>query len=283
MRMRRHVAAAVLGVSLTFGGLVAGSASLTPSAAAQEDVQEASGYPVVITVPALNVRSAPTLSGSVVTILIQNDVVRVVAGPTTADGYAWYQIEQRGVVVGWSVAGFIQGSAADPDPIPQPTTPTTPTGGYAYGSSVTVATSLLNVRALPSITARILTVYPAGRVATITGSPQVADNITWYPVDNYGWVSGEYLTAGGATTPTTPLPDDEVIDLTVTASVLNVRSAPGLSGTIVDVRYFQQLVRFYDRAYAADGSQWIAINAAGTQWVSNSYVNLHPDPNAPPL
>lgn len=42
----------------------------------------------MVKVPALNVRSAPTLSGSVVTVLPQYDLVRVVAGPATADGYA---------------------------------------------------------------------------------------------------------------------------------------------------------------------------------------------------
>jgi uncharacterized protein YgiM (DUF1202 family) len=277
MRGARYLAAVVLSTSLVLGTLTIG---YTPSTSAQE-IQV--GEPVVVTVDALNVRSEPTLSGSIVTVLRFTDVVRVVSAPTFADGYDWYQIQRADVTIGWAVRGFIPGSAGPPDQTPYwPTTPTTPTpsGGYVYGTAVTVTTSLLNVRALPSITAQILTVYPAGRVATITGEARVADNITWYPVDNYGWVSGEYLTAGGATTPT---PGDEVINLTVTADVLNVRSSPDLSGTIVDVRYYGQLVRFYDRAYASDGSLWIAINAAETQWVSNSFVDLHPDPNAAPL
>lgn len=281
MRGARHLAVALLSTSLLLGAAIIGH---TPSASAQE-IQV--GEPVVVTVDALNVRSAPSLSGSIVAVLHYTDVVRVVSAPTVADGYDWYQIQRADITIGWAVRGFIPGSAGPPDQTPYwpttPTAPTSPVGGYVYGTSVTVATSLLNVRVLPSITAQILTVYPVGRVATITGEPQIADNITWYPVDNYGWVSGEYLTAGGATTPTTPAPDDEIINLTVTADVLNVRSAPNLNGAIVDLRYYGQLVRFYDRAYAADGSLWIAINAAETQWVSNSFVDLHPDPNAPPL
>lgn len=273
MRGTRHLAVAVLSTSLLLGTAPLGQ----PSSASAQTCQV--GEPVVITVAALNVRSVPSLSGSIVTVLTKDTVVRVVGGPTTADGYLWFQIERAGVTIGWSVAGFISGTAPSN---PTEPTPTTPGGGYAYGSSVTVTTSLLNVRALPSITAQILTVYPAGRIATITGEARVADNITWYPVDNYGWVSGEYLSASGGTAiPTTP--GDEVINLTVTADVLNVRSSPSLAGAIVDLRYYGQLVRFYDRATAADGSLWIAINAAETQWVSNSFVDLHPDPNAAPL
>lgn len=283
MRGTRHLAAAVLSASLLLG---TSATAFTPRVAAQE-VQ--AGQSVVVSVAALNVRSAPTLNGSIVAILTGGELIRVVSRPTTADGYDWYQIERAGVYIGWAVRGFIPGTAGStPTPSTPPTTPPPPTappaGGFAYGTSVTVTASLLNVRALPTISGQILTVYPAGRVATITGEAQVANNITWYPVDNFGWVSGEYLrvSGGGTTTPTTP-GDEEVINLTVTAGVLNVRSAPSLSGTIVDVRYYGQLVRFCADATAADGSRWVAINAARTQWVSLSFVSLSPDPNAAPL
>ncbi len=338
MRGARHLAAVVLSGSLLFGTAAIGH---HPSALAQ-DFQV--GQPVVVDVPALNVRSAPNLSGSIVTVLLQDEEVSVVSAPTTADGYDWYQIQRAGVYVGWAVNGFIPGSAGSggADPSTPPTT--TPGGGYAYGASVTVTTSLLNVRSLPSITAQILSVYAYGRVATITGEAQVADNITWYPVDNYGWVSGEYLAANGIstprppTTPTTPpttggsgiltvavdalnvratpgttgaivktvsygtqltqtgeatfvegaawFPVDNIgwvsgqflavapDEVYVTADVLNVRSTPSTSGSIVGTLSYGQAVTVYDSAVDASGGNWFAINAAGTQWVSGPYVNI---------
>lgn len=263
MRGARHLAAVVLSASLILGTAALGQ---TPAAAQSYQV----GEPVVVTVPALNVRAAPSLSGAIVTVLQKDTVVRVVGGPTTADGYLWFQIERAGVTIGWSVAGFISGTAPSQPGEPAPTTP--PAGGYAYGASVTVTASLLNVRALPTITGQILTVYAVGRVATITGEPRVADNITWYPVDNLGWVSGAYLTGGGTTTtpPTTTPPSTGATSVfRVEAALLNVRATPGLTGAIVKTVPYGTLLTVTGPSTAVDGYLWFPVDAGG--WVGGGY------------
>lgn len=275
MRGARHLAVAVLTLAMLLGS---SSIAFTPHTSARE-IQV--GEPVVVTVDALNVRSAPALTGSIVAVLHYTDVVRVVSAPTYADGYTWYQIQRADITIGWAVQGFIPGSAGPPDSTPYwptvPTTPTTPASGtFIYGDPVMVSTNLLNVRLLPSISAPILTVYPYATEGTITGGPTVADNITWYAVDNYGWVSGEYLwlNACGCRDGVYP-PEDgagSTGGLSVTAAVLNVRSAPSLGGTIVDTRSYGQTVSQYGEATAADGSRWIAIDNAQTRWVSALYV-----------
>lgn len=281
VRFVKHIAAAVLGVSLVFGGVAAGVGSIVPEASAQEAQAAEQTY---VDVDALNVRSLPSLSGTITTTLSYGTVVTLGGGPTTADGYVWYQVQQGGTTLGWSVNGFNTRSV----PVGEstvPTTPTTPTtGGFLYGDPVMVNTDLLNVRSLPSITASVLTVYGYGTSATITGDVQVADNITWYPIDNYGWVSGEYLWLNacgcrdGAGTPT-----DDTVTLTVIADVLNVRSAPSLSGTIVGARYFQDSVTSYGETVDTAGNRWCAIDSANTQWVSGQYAKLRPDLTLPPL
>lgn len=269
MRGARHLAAVVLSGSLLLGTAATGH---HPSASAQEFQV---GQPVVVTVAALNVRDAPTLSGSIVTVLLQDEVVSVVSAPTSADGYDWYQIQRAGVYVGWAVNGFIPGSAGSGGAEP----PTTPGDGYTYGASVAVTASLLNVRALPSLSADVLSVYAYGRVATITGEAQVADNITWYPVDNFGWVSGEYLqpSEGGTptsptspTSPTTPPTTGTGTIFTVDADALNVRSTPGLTGTILKtVLYGTQLTQSGNPT-TVDGILWFPVDNLG--WVSGQFL-----------
>lgn len=277
MRGTRHLAAAVLSASLLLG---TSATAFTPRVAAQE-VQ--AGQPVVVSVAALNVRSAPSLSGSIVAILTGGEVISVVSRPTTADGYDWYQIERGGVYLGWAVRGFIPDTAGStPAPSTPPTTPTTPpttppAGGFTYGTSVTVTASLLNVRALPTISGQILTVYPAGRVATITGEAQVADNITWYPVDNLGWVSGEYLraTSGGTTTPPTPTtpPSTGATSIwRVDVDALNIRATPGTSGAIVRTVPFGTRLTQTGSPVAVDGRNWFPMDNVG--WVSAQFVVL---------
>lgn len=49
------------------------------------------------------VRSAPSLSGEVLVSIEGGTAFTVLAGPTCADGYAWWQIDVPGVVNGWTV------------------------------------------------------------------------------------------------------------------------------------------------------------------------------------
>ncbi len=286
-KLVKHVAAAVMGASLMFGGVAAGVGSITPIASAQEAVT--STYYVDVT--ALNVRSTPSLTGTIVSSLSYGAVVSLVGDPVTADGYVWYHVQQAGNLLGWSVNGFTLGTApTDGGTTPtNPTTPPTPsTGDFLYGDPVMVNTDLLNVRSLPSISASVLTVYSYGTSATVTGEARVADGITWYPVDNFGWVAGQYLwlnacgcrngsgpTGGDSTTPT---PSGSFFfgeSVTVNTDFLNVRQSPSLSGAIVDVYEYGTIVRTGGSAIVADGITWYPVDAY--HWVAGQYLIQTPD------
>lgn len=282
LRFVKHAAAAVLGASLVFGGLTAGVGSITPTVSAQE-VQ--AGAPAYTDVDFLNVRSTPSLKGTITTVIPYQTGLTLLSGPVTADGYDWFQVQLRDGTTGWCVRGFTIGSApvGAGTPPATPTTPTTPApGSFIYGDPVAVNTDLLNVRSGPSISASVLTVYAYGTEARVTGDATVADGYTWYPIDDLGWVAGQYLVLnacgcrGGiyppddeTGTPTTPTPD---MDFNVTTDALNVRSGPGLSSPVVGTLYFGDAVTQYGEARTADGYTWIPIDAGQTQWVAAQFV-----------
>ena len=284
VRFVRHAAAAVLGASLVFGGVVAGFGSIAPVTSAQEAQAGSSAY---VDVASLNVRSTPSLSGTISATLSYGTVVSLVGGPVTADGYDWHQVQQGGTTLGWSVNGFALGAAPGGGGT-TPTTPTTPApSDFIYGDPVMVNTDLLNVRSSPSINAPVLTVYGYGTSATVTGDATVADGYTWYPVDNLGWVASDYLTlnacgcrdgvyptdggseVGGDTGGVSTAPD---IDFKVTTDALNVRSGPGLTSPIVGTLFLGDAVTQHGEARTADGYMWIPIDGNQTQWVANQFV-----------
>ena len=148
------------------------------------------GQSVVVNTDLLNVRSLPSLSGSVLTVYAAGRTAKITGGPTTADGITWYAVDNTGWVAGQYLAlsdGYNPGN-------PGGTTDDSvvDTGAYTYGLTVTTTTNLF-VRTGPSLSDTVIDIYKTGRTAKITGGPTDADGITWYAVDNYGWVSGEYL------------------------------------------------------------------------------------------
>lgn len=350
VRFVKHVAAAVMGASLVFGGAAAGVGSITPTVLAQEVQTEDPAY---VDVASLNVRSTPGLSSPIITTLTYGTPITLLGHTVATDGYDWYEVQLSTGTTGWSVNGFTRGTApASGGTTPTPTTPAT--GGFVYGDSVVVSTDLLNVRSNPSISAGVLTVYGYGEVALVTGDATVADGYTWYPVDNVGWVAGQYLTSNGNSGGSTPPPSSggdtggefgfndsatvdtdvlnlrtapsinasivdvytygafvtisgeptvadgitwypvnfsgwvagqylvpadpdafDVVPLYVTTDVLNVRSSPSLSGTIVGTRNYLDVVVVNEGATSSDGTRWYAINPSQTQWVSGQFLSLH--------
>lgn len=284
MRGARHLAAVVLSTSLLLG---TSAVVVMPRAAAQESVASASA---VIAVDALNIRATPGLSTPIVTTLGYGTVITITGASVDVDGYAWYPIELSNGTSGWSVAGFILGTTPPNGPV-TPGTPATPTGGFLYGDPVMVSTDLLNVRSSPSINASVLTVYGYGTTATITGDPTVADNITWYPIDNYGWVSGAYLwlNACGCRDGVYPPEDDGGTSgaggdgsgvsfaynayVHVRTDALNVRSAPSLSASVVTVYTSGTLSVITGGPTVADGYTWYAVDNLG--WVAGDYLSIY--------
>ncbi len=274
MRYGRHFVAATLGVSLIFGGVAVGPVSLTPSAIAQS-----AGTAGTVAVDFLNVRLEPSTTGAIVATLPAGSGLTVLAGPVSAGGFNWYQV-QAGERYGWAVSTFVVtgGTGTTPDPGTNPGTG--PGAQWVYGDTVTVTTDALNVRALPSMSAQILEVYRSGRVATVTGDAQVVDGTTWYPLDRLGWVAGQFLSSGvnggdgGGTTPgTIPAPTVNWVygdAVTVTTDVLNVRELPSLSSPVVARYALTRAATVTGDATSGDGIMWYPLDNLG--WVSGQFL-----------
>ncbi len=237
----------------------------------------AAGDVVSVTADALNVRQTPSTAAAIVSTLAFGQQVTLTGGGQVVGTITWYPIAG-----GWVSGEFLATTGATPPTTP-PTTPSA-TGGFAYGDTVSVTTDLLNVRQLPTLSAAVLTAYGYGTQAMITGEARQADGITWYPVDNTGWVSGDYLTkvvgGGGTTPPTTPpaTPGSGSPSI-VTTDVLNVRSEPSLSASIVATLYNGAQVTVIGDGVQADGFNWVNLDGLG--WVAGQYLGGIGRPDGP--
>lgn len=137
----------------------------------------------------LNLRSAASLSATVVAKLPQSSRVVVTGGPVTKDGYDWYRLDTD-FGSGWSAGAFL----------------VHPTDAIAIGDQVTVVDGTLNLRSAAGVAAEVLAKLPQGTALQVTDGPQSADGSTWYQVLSSdfgaGWAAGEYFalpTSGGET------------------------------------------------------------------------------------
>lgn len=145
------------------------------------------GSLVAVDTDALNLRVQPGLGSEVLAVLPTGAEGTVLAPPTDADGYTWYQVDfgsQYGA--GW-VAGEFLAYVSE--------------GGFAIGDAV-VTTDALNYRTEPGLGAEVIEVLAAGTEGAILDGPVYADGYTWYQLGlpGYGpdgaapgWVAGEFL------------------------------------------------------------------------------------------
>lgn len=276
MRIGRQVATAMIGASIAFGSVATGMATMVPKAAAQEVVAEAIGAGDTASVIAaqLNIRQTPSLSGAITQTLPFGAQVSVVTGPVVADGYTWYRVQVNGAFIGWAVTAFL--AEVTPGTPTTPTTPTTPGGTFSYGQTVTVTTALLNVRALPTTVATVLTVYSQGRTAKITSDARTADGITWYAVDDLGWVASQYLSGGGTTTPTTPTTPTGSFavgsTVTVNAVTVNIRTGAGLSFPVAYTATAGQTFTILEGPVVANGYNWYRVSDLVGAWIAGAFL-----------
>ena len=78
----------------------------------------------------LNVRATPSTSGTLLATQPDGTLGTVIGGPTTADGYNWWNINYDTGADGWSVEDYLTKVTADTTP------PTTPTGLTATAVSI---------------------------------------------------------------------------------------------------------------------------------------------------
>lgn len=175
----------------------------------------------------LNLRFAPNLTATVVTVLPVGTVSNVVGGPISASGYTWWQLITP-VGSGWSAGTFLI-EVGSPGPTATATATVVTTGGIGPGDTLRVNTGL-NLRTGSSTTASIVGVMTTGTLVTVLGGPQSASGFTWWnvssPIGN-GWAAQQYMTkvasgptatAGPTHTPTATLAPSNTPTNTATSS-----------------------------------------------------------------
>ncbi|MDQ3512144.1 MAG: SH3 domain-containing protein [Chloroflexota bacterium] len=245
--------------------IVFGVATSTPTPAPTPPVAGAFrvGDGVSVATDSLNLRSAPSVGASVVTVMPSGTTGTVLAGPRAADGFSWYQIQTR-LGTGWCVAAYLAAAAATPPP--------PPATGFPNGAVVTVNTDGLNLRAQPSTTGTVLARLPRGAVLTVTGTSRAANGYTWYPVTSGqyggGWAAGEFLALSTqapvpAPDPTPPAGTFPLGTALVTTSSVNMRSGPSLGRSVIAILPANTRVEVTSVAQQSDGYRWYGVFAAG--------------------
>jgi SH3-like domain-containing protein len=155
----------------------------------------------VLATGGLNMRESADAKAKQVGRLGSNALVTVLEGPTQADNYDWYRVDNGAGVVGWIAAG------PQNDPwlrleVPAAAGPTaTPAGlmlvdrAIQVGDRVQVTTDsgqVLTVRTDPGRGAKAVAKVPRGTLFTIKSGPVQQDNLTWWELESDtvdGWAA----------------------------------------------------------------------------------------------
>lgn len=180
MKMKRVLAALLLVASLVL------SLPLTAWAEPTSAPAEAGGSKVVIAQAGLKLRSGPSLSYGVITVLSYGQVVTPIGGPVWGDGISWtYVSVQRG---GYWYKGYCA------------TVYLGHGGGYppvGHGLKVT-APAGLRLRSGPGTGYAVWRIVPYGTILQPTGAKRWGNGMLWSQVvvgGTYLWGASAYLVA----------------------------------------------------------------------------------------
>ena len=140
------------------------------------------GQPARVEVPGgLNIRQAPSTAGVLVTRLGFGVRLSVLEGPTSADGYIWWKVDDGQGNVGWGA----QGDGTDEWISPQVGEAQPVNRSPKVGDRVRVtmeAGQLLTIRTVPGTSAATVTKVNIGAEFTVLAGPQSADGYFWFQI-----------------------------------------------------------------------------------------------------
>jgi uncharacterized protein YgiM (DUF1202 family) len=245
----------VIAAVLLSGGWRGGLFSASAQDAATFTVDQ-----TVITTDGINLRDSASTSGTIVEVVNEGTEGTILGGPSSADGYNWYQVDFDGVT-GYAAGEFLA------DATSVTTSTTTTASGTLY-----VNTDALNVRDAASLTGSVLETIAFGDTVTDLGATDSADGYTWSEIETAsgttGWVVADYLTSDSSQL---ALTIDAVA--TVNTDDLNLRDAAGLSGSVIGTLATGDTVTILSASEAADGYLWYEVDSTlGTGWVAGAYL-----------
>lgn len=266
-------------------------ASATPSrtATVTGSSQFASGDPIRVTVPRLNLRTSASLSAGVVVVLTGGDTGTVTGQPVAASRYLWVPITVPGKGSGWVAAQFISrtvGSTVTQTPTRTPTVhvAASATAGTSQSQGTfRVDVPLLNLRANPGMTGQKIGLLVQDQIVNHLGGTQTIAGMTWHHVQagaQTGWVASPYLVlvASPTTTPTrTPTADPSILavgeSFEVTADLLNMRSNYGTTSGIIRSLPMGTTGSILGGPQTASDYVWYRVSTIyGEGWVAGLYI-----------
>ena len=164
------------------------------------------GQPARVTAPAgLNMRTEPRSGATLILQLVTGLRVNVLAGPTNADNFTWWQVDDGQGNIGWVAERDAEtqwlspqlGEAQPVDRAPRVddrVSVTMPAGGQ------------LSIRTLPSPDATLVVRVDLGQQFTVLDGPQSAGGFTWYRIrSDDGQIEGWGAAGDGTTRWLSPL------------------------------------------------------------------------------
>ncbi|MBW7881175.1 MAG: SH3 domain-containing protein [Caldilineaceae bacterium] len=140
------------------------------------------GQPARVVAPnGLNMRAEASTEADLVRYLPAKLKVTIVDGPTSADGYTWWKLDDGEGNIGWAVDNdgeteLLSPRLGEPEPVDR---------APRVGDRVVVTMSSggqLSVRLTPGTDAELVTRVNIGDQFTVTGGPQQASGYTWYQI-----------------------------------------------------------------------------------------------------
>lgn len=139
------------------------------------------GQPARVVAPdGLNMRDQPSSAGQLLLLVPSNQRVSVVEGPTEAEGFRWWKVDDGGGNVGWVAESdgeteWLSPRMGEAQPVDR-----APRVGDRV--QVTMSAGDLSVRVTPGTDAELITRVQLGQQFTVMGGPQEASGYTWYQI-----------------------------------------------------------------------------------------------------
>lgn len=136
----------------------------------------------------VNIRSGPGTTYGITGQLSTGATAQVIGGPSSGNGYTWYQIQYATSSTGWIAGLYLSLSS-------------TPSGTFGVNSWIMLDDPPVNVRSGPgtgySVTGSLVN---NNQPVQVTGAATTSGSYTWYPIvtlsSSTGYVAGDFFEGG---------------------------------------------------------------------------------------